>query len=107
MKIGLSNESGMKSIIRTIHILMVLSWVLFIIFELIGFFERGNTIGLIGGTFFTAMGLTSLLDPRLQGGREMGLIQTEEVGPSERFGGQLIGVWLVIFGLFVSWLLWP
>lgn len=93
--------------IRAIQLLMVISWVLFILFEFVGFFERGNTIGLIGGTFFTAMGLTSLLDPRLQGVRDMGLIRTERVDFGERVGGQLIGVLLIIFGLFASWLFWP
>jgi len=97
----------MGTIIRTIHILMVALWMLFIAFELVGFFERGNTMGLIGGTFFTAMGLTTLLNPRLQGGRDMGLIQTEEVGPGERFGGQVVGVLLVVIGLIANWLFWP
>jgi hypothetical protein len=94
-------------VIRTIHLLLVISWVLFIVFEFVGFFERGNTIGLIGGTFFAAMGLTSLLDPRLQGVRDMGLIQTESVDFGERVGGQLLAVLLIIFGLLASWLFWP
>jgi len=53
------------------------------------------------------MGLTTLLEPRLQGARDMDLIRTEDVGPGERFGGQLVGVLLIVFGLFACWLLWP
>jgi len=97
----------MSAPIRAVHVAMVCSWVIFISFELVGVFERGNTIGLIGGTFFTAMGLTTLLEPRLQGARDMDLIRTEDVGPGERFGGQLVGVLLIVFGLFACWLLWP
>ena len=97
----------MVSAIRIIHIVMVLSWVSFAALEYLNYSDRGSTIGMIFGTFTIAMGLTTLLKPRLQGVRDMHLITSEEVGPAEQFGARVVGVTMVTLGVFISWLFWP
>lgn len=97
----------MVSAIRIIHIVMVLSWVSFAALEYVNVFRRGNTLGMSIGTFTVAMGLTTLLNPRLQGVRDMHLITSEEVGPAEQFGARVVGVTMVTLGVFISWLFWP
>lgn len=97
----------MVSTIRVIHVVMVLSWVGFAALEYVGYFERGNTFGMIIGTFTVAMGMTTLLNPRLQGVRDVGLITSSEVGPGERFGAQVGGGVMLVLGVLISWLFWP
>jgi len=97
----------MVSAIRIIHIVMVLSWVSFAALEYLNYSDRGSTIGMIFGTFTIAMGLTTLLDPRIQGMRDVDLITSEEVGPAERFGARVGGVVMLTLGMFISWLFWP
>ncbi|MGM0389040.1 MAG: hypothetical protein ACQEP0_11120 [Natrinema limicola] len=80
---------------------MVLSWAVFVVLDMIGAIRRGFTLAFGFGTLMTAMGITTLLDPRLQGARDMQVIQSEAVGPGERFGAQVVGVVLILFGVLV------
>ena len=97
----------MVSASRVIHVVMVLSWVSFAALEYVNVFRRGNTLGMIIGSFTVAMGLTTLLNPRIQGMRDVDLITSEEVGPAERFGARVGGVVMLTLGMFISWLFWP
>ncbi|WP_154660463.1 hypothetical protein [Halopiger goleimassiliensis] len=53
------------------------------------------------------MGMTTLLNPRLQGARDVNLITSSEVGPGERFGAQVGGVVMLTLGFLISWLFLP
>lgn len=97
----------MVSAIRAIHVVTVLSWVGFAALEYAGRFERGNTFGMIIGSFTIAMGLTTLLDPRIQGARDANLITSTDIGPAERFGARVGGIVMLALGAFISWLFWP
>lgn len=55
------------------------------------------------GVAIVAFGVRAILNPRLQLYRDQGLIESEEVGPGEKLGGQIMGIIFVAVGL--GWLL--
>lgn len=65
------------------------------------FTDHWVSIGL--GVGLVAFGMKTILNPRLQLYRDQGLIESEEVGPGEKLGGQIIGFIFVAVGL--AWLL--
>lgn len=66
--------------------------------------DRGTLLVAVVGLFLTAMGILSIVDPKLQGPRDVGLIESEEIGEAEKFGSRLGGLVLLAMGLFVLYL---
>lgn len=65
---------------------------------------RGALLAIAAGLFLTAMGVLAIVDPKIQGARDVNIIESDEVGPAEEFGSRLGGVVLVAMGLFVLFL---
>lgn len=80
---------------------MVCSWIAFGTLNAIGVIRRGFTLAFGFGTFLVAMGITTLLDPKIQGARDVKIIESEAVSSGERFGAQVGAIALIAFGLLV------
>ncbi|RDI71733.1 hypothetical protein [Halopelagius longus] len=66
--------------------------------------DRGTALAVAAGLFLTAMGALAIVDPKIQGARDVNVIDSEEVGSGEKFGSRLGGVVLAAMGLFVLFL---
>ena len=65
---------------------------------------RGALIAIAVGLFVTAMGVFAIVDPKLQGARDVNVITAEEVGSGERFASRVGGVLLTVIGLSILFL---
>ena len=65
---------------------------------------QGALIAIVVGLFITAMGILAIVDPKLQGARDVNLITSEEAGSGERFASRVGGVVLTVIGLFILFL---
>lgn len=64
----------------------------------------GTLIATAVGLVVTAMGVFAIVDPKLQGARDVDLITSGEIGSGERFASQAGGVVLALIGLSILFL---
>lgn len=65
---------------------------------------QGALIAIAVGLFITAMGVFAIVDPKLQGARDVNIITSDEVGSGERVASRVGGVILTAIGLFILFL---
>ncbi|WP_224267836.1 hypothetical protein [Haloprofundus salinisoli] len=65
--------------------------------------DYGVIISSIFALTLLGIGVSGFINPRLQGGRDLNIIESEEVGPGEKFGARVFGTILIIMGLIISY----
>lgn len=61
--------------------------------------SQGGLMSLLIGLIFLIPGIDGIVNPRLGRARDLGMINSDEVGPAERFGARLLGTLLVLLSL--------
>lgn len=78
---------------------MVLCWIGIVALDILGSFDRGTSIAFGIGTLAVGIGVQTLLNPQVEVAHAVNVIESEGVGPGERFAGQVVGFLLVAAGL--------
>lgn len=65
---------------------------------------QGALIAIAVGLFITIVGVFTIVDPKLQGVRDVNISTSDEVGPGERFASRVGGIILTAIGLFILFL---